>query len=259
MAKNKFLLTLMLRFSLVFVLWLLVTLPWFLVTPAYAGWYSGGAGTYQYRKLITIDKTKVSGSGTLPNFPLLISSTDTDLKTTGNGGKVTNSSGYDIIFTSSDGTTKLDHEIESYTGSSGEFIGWVRVPVLTTASNTTLWMYFGNSSISTSQENKTGVWDSNFKAVWHLKDGTTLSAVDTKGGNNGTISGAIAGTGQLDGAASFDGSEDIIETTATVFNSLSAVTVETWIRPSTQGGVLVGGGITGVIVGSLCICRRALS
>jgi len=52
MAKNKLLLTLTLRFSLVSVLWLLVTLPWFLVTPAYAAtnvYYSVGQNTSDHK------------------------------------------------------------------------------------------------------------------------------------------------------------------------------------------------------------------
>ena len=43
---------------------------------------------YQYRKQVTIDNTKVSGTSDLSSFPVLVSETDTDLRTTGNGGQV---------------------------------------------------------------------------------------------------------------------------------------------------------------------------
>ena len=42
--------------------------------------------------------------------------------------------------------------------------------------NTTIYIYYGNSSISTDQSNPTGVWDANFLAVWHLKENPTGSA-----------------------------------------------------------------------------------
>ena len=41
---------------------------------------------YSFKKKITIDNTKVSGTADHTDFPILISVTDTDLRTTGNGG-----------------------------------------------------------------------------------------------------------------------------------------------------------------------------
>ena len=81
---------------------------------------SGGGGpswynaSWTYRKPVTIDHTKVSGSSSLADFPVLVSVTDANLKTTGNGGGVGKSDGTDLLFTSSDGVTKLNHELESY-------------------------------------------------------------------------------------------------------------------------------------------------
>ncbi|NQW06905.1 MAG: hypothetical protein HQ480_00215 [Candidatus Pelagibacter sp.] len=80
---------------------------------------------YSYGKKITIDNTKVSGSGSHTNFPVLISLTDNDLRTTGNSGYVQSSNGYDIIFTSGNGSTTYSHEIEKYNASTGEFVAWV--------------------------------------------------------------------------------------------------------------------------------------
>ncbi len=78
-------------------------------------------------------------------------------------------------------------------------------------SSSFLYMYFDNSGISSSQENKTGVWDSNYNGVWHFPNGTTLSANDsTADANNGTINGATATTGKIGGAASFNGTSSEI-------------------------------------------------
>src|SRR5260370_33714245 len=59
-------------------------------------WYNSA---WTYRKLITIDHTKVSGSSNLANFALLISvANDGNLKTVANGGGVGKSDGNDILF-----------------------------------------------------------------------------------------------------------------------------------------------------------------
>ena len=52
---------------------------------------------YTYGKTITIQGSKISG--TVTNFPVLISFTDNSLRTVGNGGRVQNANGYDIVFT----------------------------------------------------------------------------------------------------------------------------------------------------------------
>jgi Concanavalin A-like lectin/glucanases superfamily/Divergent InlB B-repeat domain/Domain of unknown function (DUF2341) len=128
------------------------------------------SGTYLYSRSITIDHTKVPNTDQA-NFPFLFSGTDPMLKSPANGGHVNSTSGFDIIFASdAAGTQKLDHEIESYNYSTGQFIAWVRIPALSHAANTVIYVLYGNSSINSSQENRTGVWDSNFKGVWHFSE-----------------------------------------------------------------------------------------
>ncbi len=211
-----------------------------------AGWYNTG-GTWGYRKGITIDHTKVGVGTTTPllNFPMLFSVTDSDLKFTGSGGKVASSTGLDILFTSSDGTTKLDYEMESYSSTTGQVIAWVRIPSLSPSVDTTIYVYFGNAS-ATDQSNKTGVWDSSYKGVWHLPDGTTLTANDsTSNANNGTIVGATVATGKIDGSANFDGVDDWIISSNTVNTGVS--TVSTWVKLNAipSGDSLITGFVQG--------------
>src|SRR5688572_16984959 len=78
-------------------------------------WYNA---SWLKRKAITIDYTKV-GTGPHTNFPVLINITDANLQTAAQADFD------DILFTSSDGTTKLDHEVESYTSGTGALIAWV--------------------------------------------------------------------------------------------------------------------------------------
>src|ERR1700726_4919653 len=173
--------------------------------------------SYLRKKALTIDHTKVSGGSDLTSFPVLISRTDTDLKVAGSGGLVQNSSGFDIIFTDSTEATKLDHEIEKYVSTTGEIEMWVRAPTLSASVDTVIYMYFDNSSISTSQENKTGVWDTNYKAVWHLKEATGTNVSDSTSNaltatqNNSPTQGA----GQIDGSLAFNGSTQYLSVSGT--------------------------------------------
>lgn len=126
---------------------------------------------------ITIDNTKVSGTGDLTDFPILIAGTydgtggEPDLRVTGSGGDVTSSSGYDIEFSSdSAGNTKLAHQIEKYVSTTGEIYAWVKVPTLDGDADTTIYMWFGNSNVTASTEQASSVWDSNFKYVEHFEE-----------------------------------------------------------------------------------------
>jgi len=145
-------------------------------------WASG----YSYRKSVVIDNTKVDDD--LTNYPLLFSVTDVALKDTNNSGNVTSTSGYDIIFTDEDGN-QLDHEIESYDGSAGTFVAWVRIPTLANSQDTTVHVYYGNSSISTSQENAQSVWNSNYVGVWHMEESSGTVYNSTSDQNNASVVG----------------------------------------------------------------------
>ncbi|MFX1530639.1 MAG: hypothetical protein ACFFBC_05965 [Promethearchaeota archaeon] len=127
------------------------------------------ANNFEYFKIITIDHTKVNGSGNHVNFPLLISIIDSDLD------DKAQFDGDDIAFANS--TSWLDHEIErydpSYSATEAQLIAWVRIPLLSASIDTKIFMFYGNSTIG-NQENPTGVWDSNYKGVWHLKEDPDL-------------------------------------------------------------------------------------
>ncbi|MBN1115624.1 MAG: DUF2341 domain-containing protein, partial [Bacteroidales bacterium] len=123
---------------------------------------------FTFEKTITIDENKVSGNENLIDFPLLYSVTDPDLRTAPNGG-VENASGWDIAFTDLAGN-KLDHEIESYNPSTGDLIAWVRIPVLSAIEDTEIKILYGNSFVSSSQENAEGVWVAGYSGVWHFED-----------------------------------------------------------------------------------------
>ncbi len=147
-------------------------------------------GGWKYRKKITIDHTQVAGD--LTNFPVLVSTIDSDLR------DKAQDDGDDILFMNTSGVaTRLYHEIEYFDGSSGELIAWVNVTNLSSSEDTIFYMYYGNSNCI-NQQYIAGAWDSGFDAVWHMdyddsiqdstandNDGTRFGSVTTKSGNIG--------------------------------------------------------------------------
>ncbi|MCG6945128.1 MAG: DUF2341 domain-containing protein, partial [Deltaproteobacteria bacterium] len=179
---------------------------------------------------ITIDSTKVSGTSDLINFPVLISLTDIGLKTTANCGHVQNSNGYDIIFSDATQTTVLAHEIETYDGTAGKLVAWVRVPTLSATSDTTIYLHFGHSGVCGATENPQGVWDSNYMGVWHLHDDFEDS---TSNNNDGTNNDTTSATGKIANSRSFDGSSDYIQVAdSTSLDVTSQLTMEAWVNLS---------------------------
>jgi hypothetical protein len=151
---------------------------------------------YKYVTPITIDAA--SGSEDLTDFPVLVhinsAPTSDNLRSVANGGHVENTNGWDIIFKDENYST-LDHQIESYDPTTGEYTAWVRLPLLSFTAPATIYMAYGNPAISTDPSTST-VWISSYKGVWHLTnnalDGTSTGN-DGSENNTGDISGAIAG------------------------------------------------------------------
>jgi hypothetical protein len=196
---------------------------------------SGGNG-YTHSRAVTIAHGQVPNTDQ-GNFPLLFNTTDPLLKTVANAGHVNNANGYDIIFTSdAAGTQKLNHEIEFYDGSAGKFIAWVQIPTLSHSADTLIYLFYGNSSVNASQENKAAVWDSNYKAVYHMADkAANTTVMDSTGSNNGTARANTSSkttNGEIDGALSFNGSSDFVTIPQNGHFNLHAgpFTIETWIK-----------------------------
>jgi len=133
------------------------------------------------RKAIILNRSQVPGGINLTNFPVLVSITaDNNLKTTANGGFVTSAQGHDILFqgdaiacSPAGAGCRLPHEIELYDGAAGTLVAWVGVPNLphsAAAANATLDMYYGDATVTCSQQNKTGVWDASYREVFHLSE-----------------------------------------------------------------------------------------
>ncbi|MBL7912193.1 MAG: DUF2341 domain-containing protein, partial [Bacteroidia bacterium] len=205
------------------VFYAILVLTFFSVCSAF-----GSVPGYNYFKKLTTQEAQISvGTTNLVNFPVLVRLTDNDLKHTSNGGKVNNISGFDIVFTSSNGTTLINHQVERYDPVTGELVAWVQIPLLSATVNTDFYMYFGNATVSV-DPSTTSTWDANFVAAYHLN----LNQNDvTSNGNNLSL----VGTNLQTPALAADGRD--IETTESMFCSPNGavqtngdVTLETWVN-----------------------------
>ena len=214
-----------------------------LPAPVTAGWYNA---SWTARKRIRIDQTKV-GAGGVANFPVLISLTDTGLKSKAQA------SGNDILFTSADGTTKLSHEVERYTSSTGELIAWVKVPSLSSSADTDLFMYYGNAG-ATNQQDAVNVWDTAFKGVWHLKEDPGPGAAgdikdSTSNAKHGTASAAMTSAnlvaGKVGSGLSFisggSGSGTLVDLGDQAVYQLAVYSWSMWVKGTVDPACNAGG------------------
>jgi len=189
----------------------------------------GGTGVgYSFRKRVIIDKDSIgaSCSGDLTDFPYMIKLTGSDFQDIEDD---VDADGFDIIFMDADGN-QLDHEIEIYDETNDLLVAWVRIPALADDADTTIYIYYGNSAVTSATENPAGVWDSNYVAVWHLSD----YADSTGNGNTGTNSGTNNTTGQMADARNFNGTSDYISLGNSTTLQPANLTVSFWVRRTTS-------------------------
>lgn len=115
-------------------------------------------GTWSFRKPLAIDAGWVDA--TLTDLPVLVDFVDAEL--IGN----LQADGQDLVFTAADGTTRLDHEVESVNVTSGAVTAWVRVPVVDATTDTGFFVYYGNGTAE-DQQDPAAVFGSNADLVVH--------------------------------------------------------------------------------------------
>ena len=190
-------------------------------------WITG----WTYRKKITIDELKVDAD--LVDFPVLVKLTSANFDFT-----KALSTGYDIRFTSSDGTTLLKYERERHDSVNSLAEYWVKIPSVSGTVNTEFYIYYGNSG-ATDGADPTAVWDADYKGVWHKKDITTSTIADsTANANNGTKKVAnepIEADGKIGKAQNYDGYNDYVEIPHSDEFPRKDVTVEFWLYQKKYG------------------------
>jgi hypothetical protein len=121
---------------------------------------------FKWRIPLEVDQAKLSEE-TLYNFPLMVSITNPDLRSVAHGGKVVSNEGNDIYFTSSDGISVLDFEVEKYNPQTGECLAWVRMDSLNKKTSNQIFLYFSNKNAANATTRD--AWSNSYKGVWHLK------------------------------------------------------------------------------------------
>ena len=191
------------------------------------GWYA--ADPWSRRIPLTINSAQVSAP--LAQFPALVTLTSADLAANAQADAA------DIRFTASDGVTPLDHEIESWDSLSGALTAWVRVPAVASATDTTIYLYYGANNAD-DQQSVHDVWNRGHEAVWHLAEDPSGPApqVDDSSPSNhdGLSSGSMTAGDQVvglaGGAVDFDGSDDTLQVDSFDLSGATQLTMSAWVR-----------------------------
>lgn len=156
---------------------------------------------YGYHRVITFGSTTEIPSAQT-NFTWVFKGTLAYLATVANGGNVTNSSGYDIVFSPNiDGSSPYSFELVSYDPATGAIEAWIKKPTLTAGDTCNL--VYGNAGVSTFQGGS-GAWDASWGLVMHLQNGA--SPTDSLGVSTPVNHSATATAGQVGGGAAVVGS-----------------------------------------------------
>lgn len=120
----------------------------------------------------------------------------TAFATTANGGYINNTvatggaSGAltvpaDLVFSpNKDGSSKYSFEIEKYSATTGELVAWVKIPSLSSGSDTVFYVAYGDSGVVASQEDITGTWDTKYKLVNNMMGASATACKDSTSNNN---------------------------------------------------------------------------
>jgi uncharacterized repeat protein (TIGR02543 family) len=221
------------------VSWTNKTFTYTSCNPSYAAWWNRG---WSHRKELRIDHAKVKDN--LTDFPVLISlPSNNTLKT------YAQADGDDIVFTDINGI-KLNHEIELYDPTTGQLIAWVKIPYLSSTINTKFYLYYGNGTCS-NQQNRTAVWEANYKGVWHMA-GTSITTDSTTNNNTGAlIGGPVQTAGRIGYCQLFDGVNAYVNCGSNAsLNIFPRITLSLWVKtngaqPTTYPRLIAKAGTTG--------------
>ena len=134
-------------------------------------WYDP---SWLYRQKITIDHTLVAED--LTDFPVLITHAVVQASLFAHA----RSDGADIVVTASDETTRLKRELVTYDAVAGKLELYVKVPSLSSVTDTEVYVYYGNAGAA--ETNDADTWNADYGVVYHLKEdpaGTAPQAKDS--------------------------------------------------------------------------------
>lgn len=120
---------------------------------------------YTKRIKLTVDSSKVDA--TLTNFPVMV-----NLDSAGSYSySESMANGHDIRFTDSTGTVELSFEREVHDATTTTGIYWVKLDSVSSTAGTDFYMYYSTAE-TTDGSDRESVWDSDYRAVYHMNDWT---------------------------------------------------------------------------------------
>jgi hypothetical protein len=197
---------------------------------------------YSWDAVVTVDHNKVYGQDSLIDFPVVFKIINPALKSVTNGGKVENINGFDIVFSDMN-NNQLDHQIECYNPTTGEYIAWVRIPTLFATVNTQIKLFYGNSNVTTDPSTE-NVWNVNYEGVWHMNNNPSGNLLDDGSGNNdandyGGMNVNDLVIGKIGKAIDFDGTNDryaIKNKNYSTVGEIPLLTVSGWFKTTFSSG-----------------------
>ncbi|WP_214229006.1 LamG-like jellyroll fold domain-containing protein [Pedobacter sp. B4-66] len=226
-------------------------------------WMNG----YNYRKKITIDKSKVSAGGFSPyidliDFPVLIELEGDDLKHISGycGNKVQNIEGRDISFALSTApSVPLSFQLERYDAVSGKITCWVRIPSLsaqgTASVPTSIYLYYGSVLLHEPYSVKNlSTWSADYSRVWHMDQ--DLAPTESRNVQSNLPEHSLIGSSgmtsanylpaKLNGGLTLNGISEFLSSGIETANP--DITISAWIKFNTIGSeqvILTNESVTG--------------
>jgi hypothetical protein len=218
--------------------------------PVAEDWYNA---SWDYRVKITVQSSQVDA--TLTDFPVYVDLSDLPA---GFHTNVNQTDGRDIRVTKADGLTELPREVVLYDSSTDTGELHFKADSLSSSANTEFYIYYGNSSATEPAVDATygaeNVWDSNFKAVYHLQadpSGTAPQLLDSTSNSNDLTSGGSMTSGdsvavKMGKGIDLDGTDDELLSANNIgITGAGNRTVSAWVKqPTASNKNFLGFGTT---------------
>jgi hypothetical protein len=206
---------------------------------------------YAKRMKFTIDHTLVSADLTDQPHKIWLSADSgvSHADFTAFFAEMTDANKLKISCTTYDGTTEFYVEVVSWDAANKVAELYGDIPAVSTAGDTDIYLYFDSRQLDnstyvgvTGSTPAKAVWDSNFKAVYHMNDGADNAHIydSTANENHGTKTGAnepLMVDGLKGKAQSFDGVNGYLIVSTNIISTPDAFTAESlWQRLGNSGG-----------------------
>lgn len=200
---------------------------------------------YNFRKTITIDKSKVSGTLNLLNFNVLIALQSEELKyLLGCKRSIQQNTGLPISFAlKNKPAVPIGFQVDSYDPVAGTLYCWVQIAELIAGGspglNEIYFYYGGNARHYPLSEESRGIWYTGYQQVWHMDfdafPAVSFSAFHSAGNHaigSQSMNAASFVTGVVGTATSFNGATDVMYA---AIDTNRKISISGWIMLAQSG------------------------